>query len=238
MSVERPAIARWISSSASRCGPQHDLNEDNYAEIESLGVFVVADGVGGYADGEVASAAVVGILDEALSADDDLETRVHVVEEAVRSISNALWLASRQRPDRLPVATTVAVLLLADNLAACIWAGDSRIYLYRKGHLYQLTRDHNMAVEFGTIGRSGGQLTRAVGSSESLDMERVVTETRAGDMFLLCTDGVTKVMDDGELARFLEDPIEGLAPRLIGAVAERGGRDDATAIVVRYEGEF
>jgi serine/threonine protein phosphatase PrpC len=238
VSEERPAIARWTSSAASRCGPQHTLNEDNYAEIEALGVFVVADGVGGYADGEVASGAVVGILDEILVADDDLETRVHVVEEAMRSVSSALWLASRQRPDQSPVATTVAALLLADRLAACIWAGDSRIYLHRDGHLYQLTRDHNMAVEFGTIGRNGGQLTRAVGSSESLDLDRVVTEARAGDMFLLCTDGVTKVMDDDELARFLEDPIEGLAPRLIGAIVERGGRDDATAIVVRYEGEF
>lgn len=234
MSSQAPSSVRWTSSAATRCGPHHAVNEDSYGDLEAAGLFVVADGVGGHSDGDVASGAVCGVLDEVVRPQDDIETRVLAVEEALRAINAVLWREARNRPQPTIIATTVATLLLVDNLAACVWAGDSRIYLYRDGHLYQLTRDHNLEVEFGTSGHAGGQLTRAVGSAAELDLERVVTEACSGDVFLLCSDGVTKVLDDVELAHFLENATDGLAPRLIGAVADRGGPDDATAIVVRY----
>ena len=234
--TSKPLLARWVSSAATRCGPIHAVNEDSYGDLGAAGLFVVADGVGGYTDGDMASSAVCGILDEIARPDTDIESRVHAVEDALQSINTALWRESQGRPQPTVIATTVAALLLADDLAACIWAGDSRIYLHRGDHLYRLTRDHNLEVEFGTTGHASGHLTRAIGSAADLELERIVTEAQPGDVFLICSDGVTKVVADDELAEFLSEPAETLAPRLIGTVIERGGTDDATAIVVRYDG--
>jgi serine/threonine protein phosphatase PrpC len=231
-----PAIGpqrRRTVSAATRCGPHHASNQDSYGRMEAADLFVVADGVGGSTDGDLASAAVVGVLNEAVEPGQDLETRVQLAEDALRSVSAALSRAGRDRAAPTVIATTVVALLIDEGLAVCLWAGDSRLYLFRDGHLYRLTQDHTLENEFGTTGPARGRLTRAVGSSRALDLERIVTATRPGDVFLLCSDGITKVIDDDELARFLAEPAEGLAPRLIERVAVGAGGDDATAIVVR-----
>ena len=131
------------------------------------------------------------------------------------------------------IASTAAALLLAEGYAVCLWAGDSRIYLCRAGRLYRLSRDHVVSVG---PQEHHGALTRAIGAGETLELERLVAPAQPGDTFLVCSDGVTKVVSEVDVARFLDGPVEGLAARIIAAVAERGGNDDATAIVVRYIG--
>jgi protein phosphatase len=236
MSADGPLTVRWTSSSATRCGSSHAVNQDCFGDIGAAGLFVVADGVGGSADGEVASQAVVDLLDNVVPACEHLETRVQLAEDALNSVNAALWREGQGRAEPAVMATTVVALLLANRIAACLWAGDSRIYLYRDGHLYQLTRDHNLSEMFGTSGSLGGQLTRAIGSAETIVIDRVITDAQPGDVFLLCSDGITKVFDDVEIAHFLEGGGDDLAPRMVEAVAERGGTDDATAIAVFYDG--
>lgn len=228
----------WTSSSATRCGPKHTINEDSYLDLPELGLFVVADGIGGHSDGGLASRAVVEIIDRTAHEATDLETRVAVIEQALQSINAALWRSAQDQEEGTIIGSTVAVLLVADGYAVCLWAGDSRIYLNRDAQLYQLTRDHNLATDFGLPEAEGAALTRAVGSAPELELERVVTALEPGDVLLVCSDGVTKVLDDRSLAAVLQlEPVEGLAVRLVASVAEQGGRDDITAISVRYDGD-
>ncbi|MBV8472041.1 MAG: serine/threonine-protein phosphatase [Hyphomicrobiales bacterium] len=223
----------WRSSAATRRGQKRAVNEDSFGQDDEAGVFIVADGVGGHADGEVASRAVIETLSAVADLETDLGARASVLEEGLRSVNAALWRHSLRRPDGRICASTAAALLLAEGYAVCLWAGDSRIYVSRGGHLYQLSRDH--IVDSGPEAHRGS-LTRAVGADEELEVDRLVTAAQSGDTFLVCSDGVSKVVDDEEVARLLEGPIELLADRIIAAVAERDGNDDATAIVVRYMG--
>lgn len=225
--------AAWLSSAATRCGPRHAVNEDSFDQNDETGVFIVADGVGGHADGDVASRAVIETLSAVVGLENGLDARALAIEDGLRSVNAALWRQSLRRPDAMTSASTAAALLLAEGYAVCLWAGDSRIYVSRGGHLYQLSRDH--VVDAGPEAHRGA-LTRAVGAAEELEVDRLVTAAEHGDTFLVCSDGVTKVVDDDEVARFLEGPVESLATRIIAVVAERGGNDDATAIVVRYIG--
>jgi serine/threonine protein phosphatase PrpC len=227
----------WRSCAATRRGPNHAVNEDSYSDIGEAGVYVVADGVGGHTDGGLASRAIVQILSEVAYSADTLDARVEIVEQALHSVNGALWRESQQRGDRVVIASTVAALMLAENYAVCLWAGDSRIYVSRAGHLYRLTRDHSEASATQSSSPHSEALTRAVGSAEHLHLDRLVTTAEPGDRFLVCSDGVTKVMSDNDLARYLEDPLDGLAARIIAAVVDRGGNDDATAIIVRYGDE-
>jgi len=235
--ADRDLHTLWTSSSATRCGPKHTVNEDSYLDLPDVGLFVVADGIGGHSDGGLASRAIVEILGRTAYEDDGLEARLATVERALKSINAALWRAGREQGEDTIIGSTVAALLLSDGYAVCLWAGDSRIYLSRDSHLYRLTRDHNLATDFGLPESEGAALTRAVGSASELDLERVVTTLEAGDVLLVCSDGVTKVLDDPSLAAVLElEPIDGLAVRLVAAVKEQGGLDDVTAISVRYHG--
>jgi serine/threonine protein phosphatase PrpC len=232
-----PSPVPWRSSAATRCGPRHEVNEDCYREIEAVGLFAVADGLGGYTDGSLASRSVIEILDCVTQDEADFETRVEMVEHALQSVNAALWREAQERPGATVIASTIAVLMFGGKLAVCLWAGDSRIYVHRAGHLYQLTSDHNAAAEGGIMGEGGEALTRAVGAATELELGRVVTQAESGDTFLICSDGVPKVMEDIELAQFLDGPVEGLAMRIVAAAVAKGGTDDTTAVIVRYEGE-
>ncbi len=229
-----PSTQRWICSAATRCGPQHSVNEDCFERVDEAGFFVVADGVGGHSDGGLASRVVVEMTAYVVEAGAGLEARVHACEQALHLANDALRRESQRRPQPTMIASTVAALMLAKDFAVCLWAGDSRIYVYRAGHLYQLTRDHSFEAEHGAAPANSGALTRAIGAAERLELGRLVTPAEPGDTFLVCSDGVTKVLGDIELAQFLDEPLDGLATRIIAAVVERGGNDDATAVVVRY----
>jgi len=218
--------AYWGSSAATYRGPRHQVNEDSYCAIDAVGLFAVADGVGGHADGEVASRATVEAVAHVAESGEALAERLGAVEEALHAVNAALWQESRRRGGADIIASTVALAIASESQAVCLWAGDSRVYLHRGGAFYQLTRDHSSA-------GPRGALTRALGAGEEIDIDRIVIAAEIGDTLLLCSDGVTKVMPDVELANFLEDPLDGLAMRVIAAVVNRGGDDDSTVVIAR-----
>jgi serine/threonine protein phosphatase PrpC len=218
--------ARWASSAATYRGPKHSVNEDSHCAIDALGLFAVADGVGGHADGEVASRAIVeAVAHVGGESGEALAERLDVVEEALHAVNAALWQESLRRGGMDIIASTVVLAIVDESQAVCLWAGDSRVYLHRGGAFYQLTRDHSSPPR--------GSLTRAVGAQEEIEIDRIVIAAEVGDSLLLCSDGVTKVLEDMELASFLEDPLDGLAMRVIAAVVDRGGDDDSTVVIAR-----
>jgi serine/threonine protein phosphatase PrpC len=227
-----PPSLTWHCCSATRAGPRHAVNEDAAAELPDVGVFVVADGVGGHTDGAVASRSIVEIIRCVASMHDSLDARVADIEAALHSVNEALRREAESRPGNVIIGSTVAVLVMNEHYAVCIWGGDSRIYLRRQDHLYQLTKDHTLQEEEDANAPSG-VLTRAVGSAETLVLDRVVTTIEVGDTFLVCSDGLTKVLSDEDLNTLLAEPIEGLAARLVASAVTEGSTDDVSAILVR-----
>ena len=226
-----PDQTRWSSSAHSKPKPGREINEDAFLADSAAGLFVVADGMGGHADGGVASRSIIKIMHHLVDCDGSIDERVSQVEDAVRRSNKALLEEGRQRGRDVIIGSTVAALVVGQAHAAVLWAGDSRIYLLRDERLYQLTKDHSTIVATGN-NRSRSLLTNAVGSSEVMQLERVVMKVSVGDCFLVCSDGLTKVFDPSEIADYLREAAPDAAEQLVERAFERRSRDDVTAIVV------
>jgi serine/threonine protein phosphatase PrpC len=228
-----PPSLTWHCCSATRPGPRHVVNEDAAVELADIGVFVVADGMGGHTDGALASRSIVEIIRCVAYLHDGLDARVADIEAALHSVNEALRREAASRPgDNIIIGSTVAVLVMNEHYAVCIWGGDSRIYVRRHDQIYQLTKDHTLQEEEDANAPSG-ILTRAVGSAETLALDRLVTTIEPDDTFLVCSDGLTKVLSDDDLNVLLAEPLEGLAARLVASAVAGGSTDDVSAILVR-----
>ena len=228
-----PDALLWISTSMTRRSPNRKVNQDAFIDYPSAGLFAVADGMGGHADGDVASRMIVDVLGTAVMPESPLDERVAQTELGVLEVNAALRRGALERGGNDIIGSTFAGLLVSQKHAVCLWAGDSRIYLFRDDRLYQLTKDHSLDHLSNGAVQTVNMITRAVGSSDSLKLDRVVTPVQIGDTFLLCSDGLTKVLTSSEIITLLSEPIEGLAERLVAAAAIRGARDDVTVIILR-----
>ena len=220
-------------AAATRCGARRDVNEDAFLALTERGLFCVADGMGGHADGQLASLSVARIL-ERMVGTGSLEERVATVERSLRRINTALRNEAAKGGLTAIIGATVVALVLDTDYAVCIWAGDSRCYLLRDGHLFQMTRDHG-ALQAPDQRRTN-VVTRAIGSGETLDLDRVVVEVEAGDSFLLCSDGVSDYLSADDILACLAGPFEHATAELVAAAVEAGSRDDVTAVLVRVDG--
>lgn len=217
-------------------------NEDNHLCAPASGLYVVADGMGGEAAGDYASAEVVralGKVGAAPSAEDLLERTRAQLCEAHRHLRHY----AERRHARV-VGATVVILLVHEGYVACVWSGDSRLYRLREGRLAQLSRDHNEVgemLERGVLSREDARawrgrnaVTRAVGVHEALETETLYGDLRTGDTFLLCSDGLTHHVEDEEIRDILRrHALEPAVDALIGLALERGGEDNVTVVLVR-----
>lgn len=224
-------------------------NEDSYyADAnEHRGLFIVADGMGGHAAGEVASHMTVGIISGDLAELNDLESAhaFEVVTQAVRHANRAVFERTLLEKEKHGMGTTVSVLLLADERFIIAHLGDSRIYLLRGGELRQLTHDHSMVQEQLDAGlitpqearnhRHSNVITRCIGMGVSVDADVIDGDVQQGDVFLLASDGLTGMVEDWRLQQLLGSKLP--PARIIDAMIEeanaRGGVDNITAVVVR-----
>ena len=243
MGIESSSI-RWSSASRSHPGRVREVNEDSCLEQPRCGVWAVADGMGGHSLGEFASRLAIRSLMD-LPLEGTLEQRA-VAAEARLLEANRRLRAEAARRDVPVIGTTIAALLVADNRFACVWAGDSRVYLYRDGKLRQLTRDHSQleAMRSLHVGSSDDTLdrppanviTRALGGDDQLELDAVGADVADGDVFLLCSDGLTNEVSEAAIVQALMPGGCRLAAEaLVEMALERGGRDNITAVVVRAE---
>ncbi len=235
---------RWTSASRSHPGHVRHVNEDACLDQATAGLWAVADGMGGHTLGEFASGlAVQGLKD--LPEAEDLEQRVSAAIGRLREVNRRLRAEAQWREVPI-IGTTIAALVAAGSYCSCLWAGDSRIYLLRAGTLIQLTRDHNHleAACSRPISRSDDTLarprknwiTRAVGAEDTLDIDRATVELMDGDIFLLCTDGLSNEVSDLSIEQALlpgncNVACDALLEMALGSTA----RDNITAVVVRAE---
>ena len=223
-------------------GLRREINEDSLLVRTERGLWAVADGMGGHDAGEVASAMVVEALRNV--------PIVYHIEELVENCIAALHKANRElialaHSDARPrtIGSTIVALALAGNEYRCFWAGDSRAYRIRGGRIEQLTRDHSLVQDLVEAGMlepveaehhpDANVITRAVGVTEGLKIDTVTGDARTGDMFLLASDGLTRVVEDDEILEELAaNPLESAADRLIETVLARGAPDNVSLVIV------
>lgn len=235
----------WTSAATSHVGRVRRINEDAYLEQPRLGaggLWVVADGMGGHAAGDVASRMIVDELAK-LAVPRQAADFADAVEQTLQRVNQQLRDKASREYQKRTMGSTVAILMALGNRGWCIWAGDSRIYGLRNGLLKQLTRDHSHVQELvdrGLIEPADARdhplsnvITRAVGSQSELQLDQRSFELVPGDMYLLCSDGLSKLLSDDEIADVLRRSNSPNAVRtLIDMVLERGADDNVTAIVV------
>jgi serine/threonine-protein phosphatase Stp1 len=232
---------RWVSAAATNVGKVRKVNEDALLNAPQIGLWAVADGVGGASAGDWASAFTVQALGH-LARPTTMASFLAEIYEQLSAVNGAL----RQQAEagaHQAIATTVVALMFCDGHFACTWAGDSRLYLLRNGQFRQVNRDHSEVQEMVDEGildpaaarhhPRGNVVTRAVGAFEKLDLEMTQDLALAGDLFLLCSDGLTKTMEDNEVAAFCEQPVDQLVETLIATALERGAPDNVTVVAVK-----
>ncbi|HEU4650660.1 MAG TPA: protein phosphatase 2C domain-containing protein [Croceibacterium sp.] len=234
---------RYVSASQSDVGRKRKLNEDRVLERPDCGLWVVADGMGGHDAGEVASAAIVDAL-AAISEEPNLELLVASAIDALHEVNARLRALARSADRPTTIGSTVVALAISGGTFRCIWAGDSRAYRVRGTEIVQITRDHSLVQDLVAAGLvepaeaethpQAHVITRAVGAADELELEGVAGDVQADDIFLLASDGLTRVVPPDEILRTLRtmNPVQAVRA-LIETVLSRGAPDNVTVAICR-----
>jgi len=231
--VNADGPAPWYrSAAATDVGKVRSVNQDSFVERSDAGLWVVADGLGGHSEGEIASRMVCDALAD-FTPDAGFEDAIESAHERVRQVNEHLDRAAARSADGARSGSTVVALLTRGSRCAVLWAGDSRVYRWRSGRLHQLTRDHNLAESEGATGNNANAVTRAVGGESTLTLDLHRDCVRPGDRFLLCTDGLTRAVPDGQIRAWLEhQDIRGAVDGLIRTTLDAGAPDNVTVLIV------
>ena len=243
-------------------GPVRKTNEDCFFCDPSLGLFIVADGLGGHAAGEVASSLAVETISGFIRRTEDdgefswpygidsaLSFAGNLLRTAVHLANRRVFRAAERNDEYTGMGTTVVAALISGGRVSVANAGDSRLYVFRDGRLAQLTQDDTWAATL--LAAAGGDqpggaparstrhvLTNVVGARDETEVHLAEQDLVSGDMILLCSDGLHGVIDDETLCGMLAGgggPAD-IAPAMIEAALERGVRDNVTAVVALYQG--
>jgi serine/threonine protein phosphatase PrpC len=252
----------WLPEAAAytSTGRVRSRNEDAFGYRADHGIFVVCDGMGGAAGGEVASRMAVQAILDRMCTEAAAAAGPATLHDAIAAANQAVLARAEQDPGLYGMGTTLVALLLRPGLsnsgsaksssatsgsALIAHAGDSRCYLYRAGDLARRTHDHSLVDEqlrLGTMTREEAArspfrsvITRAVGTQKSLAEEVLEIDTESGDVFMLCTDGLTREINEEEMAEVLaaEPDLGAAAQCLVEAANEAGGHDNITCLLVR-----
>ncbi|MBS0639635.1 MAG: protein phosphatase 2C domain-containing protein [Acetobacteraceae bacterium] len=236
------------SRAVTHPGTRRDHNEDMFVARPDLGLWAVADGAGGHEAGEVASELIASTL-QTIPATLSAEEMLTQVRLRISAVHAALKETASRKGEGAIVASTVVVLIVRHGYFACLWAGDSRGYLMRGGTLQRITRDHSLVQELVDAGElaeheaenhpRANVITRAVGDpAELVELDKVTGKLEPGDRFLLCSDGLSKAVDDATMAAILHaGGSETAADALLAAALERAAADNVTVVVVEATGD-
>lgn len=241
---------------ASDRGQRRETNEDHYLVDESLGLYVVCDGMGGHAAGEVAAERSVAFAAEFIRERRDvLQTAsrspggyfrvLELAEAATEEASRRLYDLACSESRCAGMGTTMTMLLIVDNKAVMAHVGDSRLYMLRRGELHQLSSDHTLANEWLRVGGAAHEealaskyshvLTRTIGQQELVQVESLLFDLFPGDTCLLCSDGLSNYFDDRDILTdyLASGDLSAMPARLVEFANSRGGADNITLIALR-----
>jgi protein phosphatase len=247
---------KWTSSARSDIGRVRTTNEDAWFADDARGVYLVADGMGGHAAGEVASQmAAEGVgaaLCRILQAGSGVDAVKAGISEAVKKANLEIVERAAREQDKRGMGTTLTTLVLFPNATYLVGqVGDSRAYVLRDEKLQQLTKDHTVVQEQVDRGLLTGDqarlhplshiLTRALGAQSEVKVDLQTGTARAGDVFLLVSDGLSGMIDDAEIRRVMLEqsggPLSATAEALVEAAKREGGVDNITVLLVRIASE-
>jgi PPM family protein phosphatase len=241
----------------SHVGRQRQHNEDSFLVADQANLFVVADGMGGHAAGEIASRIAVDSISEfILHTKEDDGTWPHAYDEKFRRSTNRLMAAVRLSNTRVLEAmrkdarlrgmgTTVVACMAEEGVVSVAHVGDSRAYMIREGQLTRLTNDHSWVfeqVQAGMLTEAEAEkhplrnvITRALGGALQVSPDAAEVESKAGDVYLLCSDGLTGMVSEEDILKLVtaSDDLDNACQKLIDTANERGGLDNVTAILVK-----
>jgi PPM family protein phosphatase len=251
-----------VSSGLSDVGRVRTNNEDSFRIVEALNLFILSDGMGGEAHGEVASAMAVDVINKYCESEQEdsgatvldevpanVSSRTRRLKTAVAQANFQIFQAAQKNPEQRGMGATITALWLKGTLLSIAHVGDSRAYLLRSGNLQQLTNDHSLVAEQVRRGLITPQqaeesemqsvLLRALGAHPEVEIDVDEVEIVPRDVLLLCSDGLTRMVTEPEIAGALqaETVPSAAAERLIALANENGGIDNVTVIVVRFEDE-
>lgn len=233
--VEEGSAPVYVSAGITDVGKLRASNQDAFVELNPVGVWGVADGMGGYRDGDVASRMVCEGLRK-LSGDGSLDDAIDGVRQHMSEVNRRLYEASVRSIDPIVSGSTVTILLARGTECAVLWAGDSRIYRLRDGRLTRLTTDHTWAAELNLQHpdeEADHAITRAVGGEDALTLDLRRDQVRTGDRYLLCSDGLTRELDDTQIAAAMAGgDVKSCAQKLIDRTLRAGARDNVTVVIV------
>ena len=235
----------WKSAARTDRGKVRKRNEDSVLDQPERGVWLVADGMGGHQNGALASRLIVEEVAE-LVPNDDLDQQVQQVRQALHVVNRRLGYevtVTADQPDAV-MGSTVVALIGDQQRAVCLWAGDSRCYLWRNQRLYQLSRDHSLLQQLihedqmdpqeAARHPSANALTRAVGAHEQLVLEILEFSVQPGDTLLLCSDGLYQAVSAGTMSHALGLISPAAAVEYLFSHALSGpARDNISAVVMR-----
>lgn len=243
---------KWQAHGATDVGRQRSRNEDGYLVSVERALFAVADGMGGHAAGDVASRTAIETVDRLIDGPPDVgrgaDHRIAELVEAARAANLAILDDAAREPERAGMGTTLTVfgVFPEERSRLIVHVGDSRAYLLRDGALSQLTTDHTWVqrqVELGKLSPRRARvhpyssvLTNALGVPEDERIDALSGEILEGDLYLLCTDGLTTVLEDEAIESLLksEADLASCARELIDAANQAGGPDNITVVLIRF----
>jgi protein phosphatase len=248
-----------VSSGKTNVGLVRDRNEDSFSVEDSLGLYIVADGMGGHQAGDVASKVAVEMINKCFRQftkeeviedkifgypDNSLTRTGNYVLGSIRLANRVVYELATENDKYYGMGTTVAVLAVTPSLVIAANVGDSRIYMVRNGRIEQLSKDHTVVAEQVEMGMMTNEeasttnlkhvLTKNLGSSEEVDADVFEVESGANDRFILCSDGLTDLLSEREILEEAqdEDNPKRLCSQFISKALERGGHDNTTVVSV------
>lgn len=241
--VRRPI--KWNSFAESNVGTVRSINEDSILSKPESNIWAVADGMGGYEAGDVASSMVVRTLGE-IEYKESLSDIVNAIEDNLIDVNFRIQEYADIMLDGRMLGSTVVSLVIRGRVGACLWAGDSRLYRYRNGKLQQLSRDHSHVEDLISQGQltpeeaenhpDSNVITRAVGAHEELYVDINVFSLQLGDILLLCSDGLYNAVNQQDIIRLIASAnAENSVKDLIAKALENGASDNVSVIIIKGE---
>ena len=233
------------SIAISSLGQKRAKNQDAFMLNEDENIYIVSDGMGGYAGGEIASQISIYSINDFITINKNIPVE-QVLDLAIKQASNAIFDRAQNDSQLAGMGTTTTVLYLKEGNAFIAQVGDSRAYFFRDNHLWQITDDHSLVneqVKAGHITREEAKkykfknvITRSVGFHKNVEVDIYKLPVKANDKFLLCSDGLSNYFDDNEILDIISNnSINETAKYLIKETNMRGGDDNVTVLIVDVE---
>ena len=241
--IRRPI--RWNSAQDTNVGMVREVNEDSIISLPEVQLWAVADGMGGYEAGNVASNMIVKSLGGIINKS-SLNEFIDNIEDSLIDVNHRILEYADIMLDGRTLGSTVVSLAIKGHVGVCLWAGDSRLYRFRNNDFIQLSRDHSQVEELvqqgfltpeeAEVHPDSNVITRAIGASPEVYIDINLFSVQLGDTFLLCSDGLYNMVSKEEMSKTLSClPIQEAVDTLIQKALDNGANDNVSVILVKGE---